>query len=202
MSPQSTSPPPRPSREPSLPLSAPRLGLYVLFASLTVLFAASLVGYLVTRSASEAWRPAGMPGLPAGLWVSSVLVIGLSVVLEGALAAARRNQPRALNRRLWAAVALALVFLMAQGENWLQMHRSIAAIEVRTLFPYTFYMLTGLHAAHVVGGLIPLGIVIARAQRREYSSSRHEGVLLCVQYWHFLTGVWAVLFVTLELGSA
>jgi cytochrome c oxidase subunit 3 len=178
------------------------LGLYVLFASLSVLFAASVIGYLITRAAAAEWRPAGMPGLPAGLWVSGVLVIGLSAVLETALKAVRKNQSRALSRRLWAALSLAVLFLAAQTSNWWEMHVSVASIEVRTLFPYTFYLLTGLHAAHVVGGLVPLGIVLARAERREYSSSRHEGVVLCVQYWHFLTVVWAVLFVTLELGSA
>jgi len=192
----------RPQREPSFALSTRRLGLYVLFASLSVLFAASVIGYLITRAAAAEWRPAGMPGLPAGLWVSGVLVIGLSAVLETALKAVRKNQSRALSRRLWAALCLAVLFLAAQTSNWWEMHSSVASIEVRTLFPYTFYLLTGLHAAHVVGGLVPLGIVLARAERREYSSSHHEGVVLCVQYWHFLTAVWAVLFVALELGSA
>ncbi|HET9929853.1 MAG TPA: cytochrome c oxidase subunit 3, partial [Polyangiaceae bacterium] len=66
---------------------------------------------------------------------------------------------------------------------------------------YTFYVLTGLHAAHVVGGFVPAGIVFARARRREYSSSRHEGVLLCTQYWHYLGVVWLALFLVLELSS-
>lgn len=182
-------------------MSSRRLGLYVLFASLTVLFGAGLVGYFVTRAASAAWRPPGMPGLPAGLWVSSALVIGISVLMEAGLAAARKNQPRALWQRLWAGLLCVALFLIAQAHNWLEMHRSIAQIELRTLFPYTFYLLTGLHAAHVVGGLVPLGIVLARAHRREYSSSRHEGILLCTQYWHFLTVIWIVLFVALEFGS-
>ena len=60
-------------------------------------------------------------------------------------------------------------------------------------YAFTFYWLTALHAAHVVGGFVPLGIVIARARRRQYSSSRYEGVRLCKQYWDYLGVVWIVL---------
>jgi cytochrome c oxidase subunit 3 len=200
--PTDTSQPPRPSREPSFAMSAQQLGVYILLASLSVLFTASIVGYLITRSESEIWRPPGMPGLPAGLWLSSVLALGISVALETARRAVQKNQPRALRQRLWTSALLALGFLGAQIQNWRVMHAAIAHLETRTLFPYTFYMLTGLHAAHVVGGLVPLGLVLYRAEKREYSSSRHEGLRLCIQYWHFLSGVWAVLFVLLELGSA
>lgn len=191
----------RPPRQPSFSMSARHLGLYVLLASLTVLFGASLVGYLITRAGAPLWRPQGMPGLPWGLWISTALVIALSVVLELALSAARHNRLQALSRSLWASVILAMAFLLAQAQNWVAMHEATATVPARTLFPYTFYLLTGLHAAHVVGGLVPLGLVLARAERREYSSSRHEGVALCIKYWHFLTAVWLVLFTALLLGS-
>lgn len=194
--------PARPTREPSFAISAAQLGLYVFLASLTVLFGASLVGYLVTRAGSGVWRPPGVPGLPAGLWVSSVLVIAISVALEAARVAARKNQRRALRRRLGLGLGLALAFLAAQLQNWREMYAVMLTVDVRSLFPDTFYLLTGLHAAHVIGGLVPLGIVWYRATQNEYSSSRHEGVALCVQYWHFLTAVWAVLFLALKLGSA
>jgi cytochrome c oxidase subunit 3 len=81
------------------------------------------------------------------------------------------------------------------------MYHGIFAAPVRSLYPYTFYMLTGLHAAHVVGGLVPLTLVMSRARRREYSSSSHEGVQLCVHYWHYLGVVWLVLFSALELST-
>jgi len=69
------------------------------------------------------------------------------------------------------------------------------------LYPFTFYMLTGLHAAHVVGGFIPLGITIGNARRRRYTSSHYEGVWLCRQYWDFLGVVWVVLLATLWIAT-
>lgn len=198
--PPSTSPP-RPTREPSFSISSQRLGLYVLLASLSVLFIASLVAYLITRAESGAWRPPGMPGLPAGLWVSSAFAVMISAGFELAVRAVRRNQNRALERNLWMTLLFVLAFLLAQIANWEQMHEGTLAVQQRTLFPYTFYMLTGLHAAHVLGGLVPLAIVLFRTRRKEYSSSRHEGVVLCAKYWHFLSVVWAVLFLVLKLGS-
>jgi cytochrome c oxidase subunit 3 len=62
-------------------------------------------------------------------------------------------------------------------------------------------MLTGLHAAHVLGGFIPLGIVLGRADRRRYSSSEHEGPRLCRQYWDYLFVVWVILLTALFLAT-
>jgi cytochrome c oxidase subunit 3 len=182
-------------------LSPRQLGVYVFFASLSVLFAALLVGYFVTRAQSPLWRTADMPKLPIGLWLSTLLVAGISSAFQSALVSVRKNHPTALVRRLWLGTALVALFLFAQLQNWLAMYRGMFSAPTRSLYPYTFYMLTGLHAAHVVGGLIPVALVLGRARRREYSSSSHEGVALCVHYWHFLGVVWLVLFSVLELST-
>lgn len=201
MAPRNASPSGRPLRQPSFAISTPRLGLYVLFGSLSMLFGSTLVGYFVTRADAPVWRPVGAPGLPSGLWVSSALVVGISAALEAALIAARKNRLTTVSRRLAAGTVFAVLFLLMQALNWFEMHQSVASVEIRTLRLDTFYLLTGLHAAHVLGGLVPLGIVLLRNKRKEYSSSRHEGMVLCVQYWHYLSIVWVVLFVTLKLGS-
>ncbi|SRR5690606_20822387 len=186
-------------KRPSVRLSSRRLGLYVLFASLTMFFAAGLVAYVITRSQATHWRVETTPHAPAGLWLSTALVVSISAVLEGARRAARVNRTQTLVRCLGAGGILALAFLAAQAANW----RDLAALELHSstpsLFVFSFYLLTGLHAAHVLAGLVPLGVVLARAQRREYSSSRHEGISLCVEYWHFLAAVWLVLFAVLRL---
>jgi cytochrome c oxidase subunit 3 len=182
-------------------LSPRQLGTYVLFASMSVLFMASLVAYFVTRSQSPLWRTAEMPRLPNGLWLSTLLIFGISAAFQSALFAVRKNHPVALLQRLWIGTALTALFLFAQVQNWLAMYHGMSAASVRTLYPYTFYMITGLHAAHVVGGFIPVAFVINRARRHEYSSSSHEGVSLCVHYWHYLGLVWLALFSALELST-
>jgi heme/copper-type cytochrome/quinol oxidase subunit 3 len=58
-------------------------------------------------------------------------------------------------------------------------------------------MLTGLHAAHVVGGIALLAIVAARSFRGRYGSGHHPGITYAAMYVHFLDGIWLVLFAVL-----
>jgi cytochrome c oxidase subunit III len=183
-------------------LSLRQLGLIVLMVSMTVLFTASIVAYLYTRAANEVWKTPGMPELPHGLFGSTAMLIGLSAAMHRAVADIRKNKNESLQRDLWLALAFAVAFLLGQAFNWGAMAPGLQVAEVpHPLYTFTFYMLTGLHAAHVLGGFIPLGIVIARAQRRLYTSSEHEGVRLVRQYWDYLGVVWLVLLVTLLLAT-
>lgn len=188
-------------RQASFRLSTRQLGVFVLFGSLSVLFAASLVGYLITRAESEIWRPEGVPGLPLGLLGSTLVLLGNAIAMHHAIGAVRENKPLTLVRDLWIAFAFALAFVIGQALNWSSMWVGLGVAGQKTLYAFTFYMLTGLHVLHVIGGLVPLGIVIARARRREYSSSSHEGVLLVRQYWDFLGVVWIVLLALLYLRT-
>jgi cytochrome c oxidase subunit 3 len=181
-------------------VSTRQLGLWVLFLSLSVLFAASLVAYLVTRFNNVVWRTPGMPELPPGLFASTAMLIGLSAAMWRAQHDVQANKTDSLIRDLWIALAFGLAFLFGQGLNWAVMAKALRDGEP-TMYPFTFYMLTGLHAAHVVGGFLPLGIVVTRAHRRRYSSSEHEGLRLCRQYWDYLFVVWLVLLTALLVAT-
>jgi heme/copper-type cytochrome/quinol oxidase subunit 3 len=69
------------------------------------------------------------------------------------------------------------------------------------LYAITFYMLTGLHAAHVLGGIGALAVVLVRAWRGDYGWAWFPGVRHLATYWHFLGVVWLVLFATLWIGG-
>jgi len=191
-----------PRRESSFPRTSPaQLGMYVGLASLSVLFLASLIAYFVTRAQSAVWRDQTTPDLPGGLWVSSTVLVLLSVVLRSGQAGIERNLPDRLIRGLGLGVILAGGFLALQIQNWTEVARARLAGPPKSLYEFTFYMLTGLHALHVVAGLVPLLVVLKRAQEREYSSSHFEGVRLVRQYWDFLLVVWCILFATISIGS-
>lgn len=193
----------RPHRyEPSFTLSSRQLGMILFLVALAVLFAGSMVAYWVTRLRSPLWRGAEIPGLPSGLWVSSGLIALTSLCVWGAERAARENRGATLVFRLRLTLALAVAFLGMQALNWRTLLLASVGLSDPTLYTFTFYMLTGLHAAHVLGGLVPLGVTLFHAERQEYSSSRYEGVKLCAQYWHFLGVVWFVLLVSLYVGTS
>jgi cytochrome c oxidase subunit III len=179
--------------------AAGRLGMSLFLVALGMLFAASMVGYLVVRLRAPAWPPAGSPRLPAGLWISTVILVTSSVTMYLASRAARQERPRALHRLLLATGSLGLAFLISQILNWVRLISGADLPAQSNLYAFTFYMLTGLHGAHVVGGLVPMGIVSVRAGRGRYTARSHEGVHLLSMYWHFLDVVWLVMFVLLVL---
>jgi heme/copper-type cytochrome/quinol oxidase subunit 3 len=187
-------------RRAPVPVATGRLGMRLLLASLTMLFAASLMGYLVIRGRAAAWPPPGVPRLPASLWISTVIIVLCSVAVQAAVRAARAGRNRALRIRLLVTGVLGVAFLVSQTLNWFAL--VAARLTIRTnLYGFTLFLLTGLHAAHVIGGLVPLALVTVRAWRRRYSAQFHAGVEYCATYWHFLDVVWLGLFAVLTLTS-
>ncbi len=183
---------PRRVREGAIP-GAGVLGMWIFLAALTVLFLASIVGYLVVRLKATDWPPPGMPRLPAGLWLATVVLIAGSATIHGALRAIRRADQKRSTRFLAATAALAVTFLAVQSWNWwglIRLHVSAAS----NLYAFTFFMLTGLHAAHVIGGIVLLAIVLARCLRGRYGSDNYAGVTYAAMYWHFLDAMWLLLF--------
>ena len=59
------------------------------------------------------------------------------------------------------------------------------------------YIISGLHIAHILGGLLALLIVFFKARAEKYSPQNYAGVKLCATYWHFLDGLWIYLFIFL-----
>ena len=195
-----TTPEPEHSQEAaSLPsVSMRQLGMLVLFCSMTVLFIATIVGFWFTRLTSPHYRAPGLPDLPSGLLLSTLLIAATSGCIWQAQLAVKRNLLEALRRWLYAAASLASLFLLTQTANWFAMR---PPRDENSLYIATFFLLTGVHALHVLGGFVPLGFVLHHAARRHYSSSNHEGLSLFAQYWHFLGGVWLVLVAMLYLGN-
>jgi cytochrome c oxidase subunit 3 len=180
-------------REPSFRMSSEQLLVILGFVTIGILFGATLVAYVITRTTVKMWRPEDSPGLPIGLLGSTAMIFGVSLSMHSAYRSIVENRQEGLKRGLWLGFAFASAFLIGQVINWSAMVRAQSALPQPTLFAFTFYLLTGLHALHVLGGFVPLGLVMYRATQREYSSSRYDGVRFCVWYWHYLGAIWLVL---------
>jgi heme/copper-type cytochrome/quinol oxidase subunit 3 len=175
------------------------MGMYALVVALGMLFAASVVGYLAIRSMHQPWPPPGFPVLPRTLWLSTLAIVAASVAIQRAVAAAGRADGSAARRNLLFTLALGLVFLALQSAAWMQVVRQIEVSGATGPYVKLFYVLTGLHAVHVLGGLGPLALVVRRAMAGPCDARCSAGIRYSAIYWHFLDAVWCVLFAVIYL---
>lgn len=184
------------SDEPPGLAGAGRMIMTLFLASLGMGFGAILTFYLIMYSRSEAWPPADTPPLPGALWLSTLIIVLGSLAMHRALRSIRRDALRPGAWWLVVTLVFALAFLANQTMNWFVL---VAANMPPSLNMYAacFYVLTGLHALHIVGGLVPLSVITARAFRGAYTGESHRSVAFCAAYWHFLDAIWLVMFVVL-----
>ncbi len=171
------------------PTAAANIGLWFLIMVLSVLFTLLLFAYVIRMSDGD-WRPLA---LPSQLWLNTgVLILG-SVALQHAAAVERRLQRRERNLSLLASGVCGIAFVIGQLWAWQQL---IALNEMVASNPSNsfFYLLTGLHGMHVIGGLIALAWCSATAPRYRGTPRAARGIALCARYWHFILLVWLVLF--------
>jgi cytochrome c oxidase subunit III len=175
-------------------------GMILFLVALSMIFGATIGGYLYIRSGSAAWPPPGSPPLPRGLWLSTIVILLVSVKIQWALRCVRRGRQRSLRAALIATGVLATLFLVNQALNWEAVRGvAIASQSPAMSFAATFYILTGTHALHVLGGLVLLAVVTVKAFRGQYGNTYYPGIRYSAMYWHFLDAVWLILLIALML---
>jgi cytochrome c oxidase subunit 3/cytochrome o ubiquinol oxidase subunit 3 len=101
---------------------------------------------------------------------------------------------------LWAAtIGLGVLFLLGTAYEWYGLIYHEGLTIDRNLFGSTYYTLVGAHALHVTGGVTVMLIVLGLALRRQVTAANREGVGLVSWYWHFVDGVWLVVFTVVYL---
>jgi cytochrome c oxidase subunit 3 len=79
---------------------------------------------------------------------------------------------------------------------------SLPQANQQQLFFSIYFMMTGIHAAHMVVGLVLMGVILVMALRRRFSASYYTPVEVSGLYWHFVDIVWIFLFPLLYLLGA
>jgi cytochrome c oxidase subunit 3 len=172
--------------------------LLLFLASLAMGFGALIAAFFILWRDADEWPPADTPPLPTGLWLSTALIIASSGTMHLAVRSGLRDRPAAVARWMSVTLLLAVLFLVSQALNW---GLAVAAQmpPQRSLYAALFYLFTGLHAAHIVGGLVPLAVVTLRALRGRYVRAKTQGLRWCAYYWHFVDVAWVVMFIVLKL---
>lgn len=175
-----------------------RVTAWIIFAAVSMMFAALVVSYLVLASGTE-WTPISMPRV---LWLSTGLIIISSVTFEVSRRSLRNGDSAGYRRWLLLTLGLGLGFLVSQMLAWRQLvaQRVYIASNQHSSF---FYLLTGAHGIHVLGGILALGYLLLNSNRKprdRYLSMKRQSASDVVSlYWHFMDGLWVVLFLLLFL---
>ena len=176
------------------PISKGRLGVWLLLTGITMLFAGLGSAYIITSSVPW-WEAVALPSL---LWANTFVLLASSVTIERTRQRIQDDDQGAA--RTWVALTgvLGLAFLVGQLVAWQQLVAAGVYLP-STLHSSFFYILTGLHGVHLLGGISALGYIWVQIFRNRYSGQDHEQVSLTAMYWHFMGGLWVCVFLLLML---
>jgi cytochrome c oxidase subunit 3 len=159
--------------------------MWFALAAIGMLFIAMTSAYVVRLGFDPDWRPIRMPII---VGINTAVLLASSVTMERA----RRSLglDHALNKWLTATLLLGLAFVCGQLVAWRQL--SFDGIYLSTN-PHSsfFYLLTGMHGLHLLGGILALGYLAFSRSHRE------RWVEATALYWHFMDGLWVYLLVLL-----
>jgi cytochrome c oxidase subunit 3 len=176
-----------------------RLGMWVGLASILMLFTALTSAYIVRAGMSDDWRPIQAPGF---LWASTALILASSVTFHLARRAIKSFEVKTYT--LWVTVTglLGLGFLTTQLLAWRQLVTQGVYLASNPHSSF-FYVLTGTHAVHLLGGILGLVYLLARTWNklpaRDAILKRQKAAGVIALYWHFMDGLWLYLFLLLFL---
>jgi cytochrome c oxidase subunit 3 len=171
------------------------VGVIVWLASELMFFAGLFAAYFTLRSSSRVWPPRGVELATARTAVATLVLIASSFTMHLAVTAAERDDRRTSTRYLLATIGLALVFLAnlaweyAEATFWIDTHA----------YGSIFFLMTGFHGLHVIGGILLMLGVIGMIHGRGSRVGAGPPAEVCGYYWHFVDVVWIAMFATIYL---
>ena len=170
-----------------------RIALRMFLAVVFVLFMLFIVAYFI-RMELDDWRPMPEPGL---LWVNTGLLFICSVIMQWTRGAAQKSMSQQVKWGMLASGIFTLAFIFGQVSAWEELNNAGFYLSSNPANSF-FYVLTGLHGLHILGGLW----VWTRSTFKVWSGSEVKAVRLSVElcsvYWHFLLLVWLIIFALLS----
>ncbi len=170
--------------------------IVIAIISIVMFFMAMASAYIFLRANSSRWVPLHLPSI---IWVNTAILL----LSSGAMELARRRLSLAdvrQFRKLWlAATTLGILFLAGQLVAWRQF--VLAGFYVSTNQASSFfYIFTGLHGLHLLGGICAL-LYVSFRKFEKAKVSRSVAAEVASYYWHFMDGLWIFLLALLYLGK-
>ncbi|MBV9214995.1 MAG: cytochrome c oxidase subunit 3 [Acidobacteria bacterium] len=161
-------------------------------------FGGLLAAYVIvaTNKALE-WHPFA---LPIQVWMSTAIIITSSATYHFGKLAIDSNDSGRAKKWLIATTVLGAAFISSQLLAWIAL-RSQGLYMSGNPYAGFFYILTAVHAIHVLGGIVALGSIVLRVWYPRHSDTelarRRTLAEVVGWYWHFMGGLWILIFVLL-----
>ncbi|MBV6440036.1 MAG: heme-copper oxidase subunit III [Haliscomenobacteraceae bacterium CHB4] len=167
-----------------------KLALWVGIGSMVMMFAAFTSAYVVRRSAGN-WLEFKLPDI---FFLNTVVIVMSSVTLHYAYTSFKKGKEKWYKGLLIATFLLGILFVVLQYKGWQAMTDIGATFTVNPSSSF-IYVISGIHAAHVLGGIAALIVAMVHAfvlPFRPTARRRQRFELVC-QYWHFVDVLWIYL---------
>lgn len=175
-----------------------KLGMWVFLASEVMFFTGLIGAYVVLRMGHAAWPgSAGHLSVPIGT-LNTLILICSSTTIVLALAASERRALPAIRSWLAATIVLGSLFLVIKGFEYAAKF-SHHIVPETNVFWACYFVLTGFHALHVLGGIVFNLVVLGRTRSEALWDSQTQRLEYAGLYWHFVDIVWIFLFPLLYL---
>ena len=188
-----------PAVRPERTLSTGQWGMLSFLVSEVAIFSTLIISYLFYLGKDVVGpTPAEALKLPLVLCTTACLLASSATIHLAERTLERGDQGGFI--RWWAAtIVLGVLFLLGTAYEWYGLIYHQGLTIGRNLFGSTYYTLVGAHALHVTGGVTIMFIVLGLALRRQVTTANRAGVGLISWYWHFVDGVWVVVFTVVYL---
>ena len=165
--------------------------MWVALGAIVMLFATFTSALVVRKGLSGDWKPTLMPAV---LWLNTLVLVSSSLTLERARRSLAAGSDRIFARWWFVTTGLGLSFIVGQGIAWRELVLRGIYLGSNPSSSF-FYLLTGTHAVHLLGGICALLFVIYRARRNHLSQTVVDVATI---YWHFMDALWIYLFLLLS----
>ncbi len=172
--------------------SSQRYGLYLAIVSMLMLFAALTSAYIVRRSAGN-WLEFELPSI---FYINTVVIVLSSITLHTSWHLFKKGNKAGYRLLMVLTFILGITFLVMQYMGWQEMTAQGLYLQVNPSASF-IYVISGIHAAHLIGGLGTLIVAMAHAFRLRFKVTeiRKHRFELVIIYWHFVDLLWLYLLV-------
>jgi cytochrome c oxidase subunit 3 len=173
------------------------IGVVVWLSSELMFFSGLFAAWFTLRASTSPWPPVGVELATGRTALATGVLIASSLTMHGAVRAGEREDRANAIRWLALTALLGLVFLGNQALEYRQAPFSISSHAYGSIF----YLMTGFHGLHVLGGLLFMGAVAGAIGGRTSKAPAGPTVEVCAFYWHFVDVVWVAMFSTIYVLS-